>query len=95
MFNAHQAGAQLQKLFPQTGTGPLWVKHCLGPLPFLKIVPTSGVTADNVNEYFQAGAHAVGFVASLFCSDDMAAGNFDAIEERARTILKVIQDLEP
>ncbi|MFM9068712.1 MAG: hypothetical protein ACKOUR_15485, partial [Planctomycetota bacterium] len=44
MLRAYRAGAQLQKLFPAPGTGPAWVKQTLGPLPFLKIVPTSGVT---------------------------------------------------
>ena len=87
MLTAHRAGAALQKLFPQTGTGPMFVKHCKGPLPFLNIVPTSGVTIDNVAEYFAAGAHAVGFVASLFTPDDLARGNFSAIEERAQQML--------
>ena len=87
MLTAYRAGAQLQKLFPQTGTGPLFVKHCKGPLPFLNIVPTSGVTIDNVAEYFAFGAHAVGYVASLFDADDLASGNFEAIEDRARKAL--------
>ena len=30
MLAAHRLGAPLQKLFPEAGTGPLWVKHCLG-----------------------------------------------------------------
>jgi 2-dehydro-3-deoxyphosphogluconate aldolase/(4S)-4-hydroxy-2-oxoglutarate aldolase len=42
MLKGHRAGAQLQKLFPEQGIGPLWVRQTLGPLPFLNIVPTSG-----------------------------------------------------
>lgn len=91
MLTAHRAGAQLQKLFPAPGTGPAWVKQTLGPLPFLKIVPTSGVTLENVAAYLQAGAFAVGFVASLFEASDIRAGNFDRIEERARAMLKAAQ----
>lgn len=91
MLAAHRAGAPLQKLFPQAGTGPQWVKQCLGPLPFLKIVPTSGVNLDNVRAYFDAGAFAVGFVQSLFLPAEIAAEDFDAIENRARDILSEVR----
>ena len=91
MLTAYRAGAQLQKLFPQVGTGPQWVKQCLGPLPFLKIVPTSGVTLENARSYFEAGAYAVGFVQSLFLPDDIASDNFDATEIRAKKILAEVQ----
>jgi 2-dehydro-3-deoxyphosphogluconate aldolase / (4S)-4-hydroxy-2-oxoglutarate aldolase len=87
MLLAHRYGAQLQKLFPAPGEGPAFVKACLGPLPFLRIVPTHGVDEENVLEWMEAGAFAVGFVASLFWPDDLAAGRFDQIEERARRIL--------
>lgn len=90
MLRAHRAGAQLQKLFPAPGTGPAWVKQTLGPLPFLHIVPTSGVNEENVAAYLQAGAFAVGFVASLFDAADIAAGRFDLIEERARRSLAAV-----
>lgn len=87
MLEAHRAGAPLQKLFPGPGTGPAYVRAILGPLPFLRIVPTSGVDEDNAVAYLEAGAHALGFVNSLFDPDDVRAGHFDRIEERARRIL--------
>ena len=42
MLAAHRAGAPLQKLFPAPGIGPAYVKACLDPMPFLRIVPTHG-----------------------------------------------------
>jgi 2-dehydro-3-deoxyphosphogluconate aldolase/(4S)-4-hydroxy-2-oxoglutarate aldolase len=84
MLRAHRAGAPLVKLFPSPGAGPAYVRQILGPLPFLKIVPTAGVDAANAAAYLQAGAWAVGFVSSLFDPEDLAAGRFDRIEERAR-----------
>ena len=41
MLRAHRAGAQLQKLFPAPTPGPAFVKSILGPMPFLRIVPTN------------------------------------------------------
>jgi Entner-Doudoroff aldolase len=92
MLRAHRAGAPLQKLFPETATGPAWVKQTLGPLPFLKIVPTSGVTLDNAAEYLRAGAAAVGFVNSLFEPADVAAGNWGAVQARAAAMLQAARD---
>jgi Entner-Doudoroff aldolase len=91
MLQAYRAGASLQKLFPEVGTGPAWVKQTLGPLPFLKIVPTSGVTLANAAAYLQAGSFAVGFVNSLFVPEDIKAGAYDRIEERARQMLAAVR----
>ena len=90
MLRAHRAGAALQKLFPAPGIGPAYVKACLGPMPFLRIVPTSGVDESNAAAYLQAGAFAVGFVTSLFDPDDLATGRFDTIEHRARSLLAAV-----
>lgn len=92
MFRAHEAGAALQKLFPAPGIGPEYVRACLGPMPFLRIVPTSGVTIDNVGAYLEAGAFAVGFVAPLFQPDNLAHRRFDAIEVRARALLDEVRN---
>ena len=91
MLAAHRAGAPLQKLFPAPGIGPAYVRACLGPLPFLKIVPTHGVDATNARAWLDAGAHAVGFTQSLFDAADIQAGRFDRIEERARALLAAVR----
>ncbi|RKZ35297.1 MAG: hypothetical protein DRQ37_06725, partial [Gammaproteobacteria bacterium] len=90
MYRAYRAGAPLQKLFPAPADGPAYIKACLGPMPFLRIVPTNGVTPDNAAEFLQAGAFGLGFVATLFDGEDMKNKNYEHIEERARTIFKNI-----
>lgn len=91
MLRAHRAGAQLCKLFPCPHGGPDWVRAVLGPMPFLKIVPTNGADQYNAGEWIAAGAFAAGFVAPLFVASDIAAGNWDAIEERARQCIAAAQ----
>ena len=90
MLKAHRSGAQLQKLFPEQAIGPIWVKQTLGPLPFLKIVPTSGVTLENAADFLRAGAFAVGFVNSLFDPQDIADANWPAITDRAARMLNAV-----
>jgi 2-dehydro-3-deoxyphosphogluconate aldolase/(4S)-4-hydroxy-2-oxoglutarate aldolase len=91
MLRAHRAGAKLQKLFPAPGGGPQYVRAMLGPLPFLRIVPTNGVDESNVADWLAAGVFAVGFVATLFIPDEIKRGNFDRIEEMAKISLQAAQ----
>jgi 2-dehydro-3-deoxyphosphogluconate aldolase/(4S)-4-hydroxy-2-oxoglutarate aldolase len=94
MLRAHRAGAQLCKLFPMPAGGPAWLRSVLGPMPFLKVVPTNGIDLDNMEQWFAAGAWAGGFVASLF-GNDIATSNWEAIETRARAIVQRAAMLPP
>ncbi len=91
LLRAHRAGAPLQKLFPAPGAGPAFIKACLGPMPFLRIVPTHGVDEKNAATYLDAGAFAIGFVNPLFDPEALASGDFDEIEARARALLTAIR----
>jgi 2-dehydro-3-deoxyphosphogluconate aldolase/(4S)-4-hydroxy-2-oxoglutarate aldolase len=95
MLRAHCAGAPLVKLFPAPADGPGWVEQVLGPLPFLRIVPTAGVGEHNARAHLEAGAFAVGFVRSLFAREDMAARRWDVIEARARRLLDAVRGAAP
>lgn len=90
MLAAHRAGAPLLKLFPAPAGGPAWLQSVLAPLPMLRVVPTSGVTLDNVGAWIDAGAFAVGLVADLFRPQWLAARDFDAIGAHARALRAVV-----
>ena len=91
MMAAHRAGADLVKLFPGPTNGPDFIRAVRGPLPFLRIFPTSGVTEENVDQWLAAGAFGVGFVASLFDADDLKLRRFDAIAARAARMLAKVK----
>jgi Entner-Doudoroff aldolase len=91
MMEAHRAGADIVKLFPGPANGPEFLRAVRGPLPFLRIFPTSGVTEENVDSWFEAGAFGVGFVASLFDADDLKLRRFDAIKARAMRLLAKVK----
>lgn len=94
MLAAHRAGAQVVKLFPGPPDGPGWLRACLGPLSFLRVFPTSGVTEQNARAWLDAGAFGVGFVNCLFEPDDLAAGRFDAIRDRARRMVAAVRSAD-
>jgi Entner-Doudoroff aldolase len=90
MLGAYRAGAPYQKLFPLPSDPEAYIRACLGPMPFLRIVPTSGVTEHNAAGLLRAGAHALGFVGSLFNADELRSKNWGAIGERAERCLRAV-----
>ncbi|OXS54476.1 bifunctional 2-keto-4-hydroxyglutarate aldolase/2-keto-3-deoxy-6-phosphogluconate aldolase [Cohnella sp. CIP 111063] len=60
---ALELGVDIVKLFPSTT--PSAIKAIKGPLPQANIMPTGGVTLDNVGEWIAAGAVAVGIGSDL------------------------------
>lgn len=89
MWRAHRAGAPLCKLFP--APPPEFVRTILAPMPFLRLVPTSGAELSNAGAYIEAGAFALGFVRPLFDPAEVAAGDRAAITARARALLDAVR----
>ena len=92
LWRAHRAGAAMQKLFPAPAGGPTWLRSVLAPMPFLRVVPTNGVDADNAAAWLAAGAFAVGVNRALFVPEELAAGAWDRVEARARALLSAVLD---
>lgn len=65
ILGAWRAGASLVKLFPAAAVGAGFVRDLLAPLPFLRIVPSGGVTLDSVGDWIRAGAAAVSVGSTL------------------------------
>jgi len=64
---AHRHGASLVKVFPSGALGgPDYLRALNGPLPNVPLVPTSGPSADNLGEYLDAGAVALGVGRDIF-----------------------------
>lgn len=84
MYTAYAAGAHIAKLFPGPANGPAFIKAVRGPMPYLRVVQTTGATEENCHEYMQAGCFGIGFTAVLFNADDIANERWDRIEDRAR-----------
>ena len=64
-LTAHEAGADMVKIFPARMGGPQYIRDLLAPLPFLKLAPTGGISAENARAYLDAGAVAVGIGGNL------------------------------
>jgi 2-dehydro-3-deoxyphosphogluconate aldolase/(4S)-4-hydroxy-2-oxoglutarate aldolase len=79
MLTAWQAGADFLKLFPATAMGPQYIKDVLAPLPYLRIVPTGGVSLENIPAFIAAGAAAVAVGSNLVDKKLVKAGRWDEL----------------
>ena len=87
ILDAHEAGADIVKVFPATALGPQFIKDVRAPLPQLRLMPTGGVTLDNAGEWIRAGAAAVGVGSALVETRAIDEGRLDVIAANARRIV--------
>lgn len=90
---AWRAGADLVKVFPATSLGPQFVRDVRGPLPEVRLMPTGGVTVENARDFLAAGAACVGLGTALVDAKAVEAGDWAAIEERARRLIDSLSGL--
>ena len=91
IYTAHSLGADIVKIFPAVRFGPEYLRAVRGPLPHIPIMPTSGVDASNVAEWFGAGAVAVGAVSSVLDPVLIRNGDWNELTNRAREFIDAVR----
>ena len=92
VYQAHRMGSDVVKVFPGSLVGPAYIKALKGPFPFIEIMPTGGVSVENVADWFAAGVFGVGAGSELCPTAWAKEGRFAQIEQRAREFVKAVQD---
>lgn len=83
MITAMEAGADVIKVFPGSAFGPSFIKAVKGPLPQAVLMPTGGVSIDNVDQWIKNGCIAVGVGGNLTkgSSEDMTNAAKEFVEK--------------
>ncbi len=89
VITAMEAGADIIKIFPGEVFGPKIIKAINGPIPQARMMPTGGVSADNVDEWIKAGAVAVGAGSSLTAG--AKKGDYEAIVKEGKKFVENIK----
>ena len=88
VFEAHRLGGDMVKVFPvQSVGGAAYLQALRGPFPDIPLVPTGGVTLENVAEMFKAGAAAVGVGSELISKAALDRRDYAAIGALAKQFL--------
>ena len=88
ILTAWKAGADIIKVFPATTLGPKYFKDLRGPFPDIRLMPTGGVTIDNVGEWIAAGACAVGVGSDLLDKKAIEEERYEVLTERAARMVQ-------
>lgn len=83
VMGALELGVDIVKIFPASLGGPSYLGALRGPFPDAPLMPTGGVSPDNLAAWFAAGAVAVGAGGDLASSASIAAADWADIEQRA------------
>ena len=91
VITAWRAGADYVKIFPCSAMGGAsYLKSLLAPFPFLKLIPTGGVTLETAESFLNAGARALGVGSDLVNLAAIDAGHPETITEAARAYLQIL-----
>lgn len=88
IHKAMKLGADIIKLFPADTLGTRFLRSLLGPFPSLSLMPTGGITPENLGEWLGAGAVAVGTGGGL--TAPARAGDYDGVRAMARRYVDAV-----
>lgn len=89
IIKAMESGVDIVKLFPGSLAGPSYVKAIKGPLPYANIMPTGGVSLNNVQDWIKAGCVAVGVGGEL--TAPAKTGDYQKVTENAKAFVEAVR----
>lgn len=87
MVTAMEAGCDIIKMFPGSAFGPSFIKAVKAPLPQINIMPTGGVSIENVEEWIKNGVVAVGAGGML------TSGSYEEIVDKSKEFVNKIKQI--
>src|SRR5438552_14605194 len=92
LLEGWRVGAAVMKLFPASAVGPGYLRDVLVPLPFLRLVPSGGVSLQNAGGWIRAGAAAVSVGSGLASAALLAEGSAAELTARARSFVERVAE---
>lgn len=91
ILKAYESGGDIIKVFPASTGGPGYFKDIAGPLPFIPLMPTGGVSLENIAGFRDAKAAAFGLGSSLVDTSQTFGKEYLAqLTERARAFVQAV-----
>ena len=84
-----EAGSDIIKIFPGNLFGPKIISAIKGPLPQARMMPTGGVSVDNIGDWIKAGAVAVGAGSDL--TKGAKTDDYESIVELGRRMVEEVK----
>jgi 2-dehydro-3-deoxyphosphogluconate aldolase/(4S)-4-hydroxy-2-oxoglutarate aldolase len=91
ILSGWKAGADVIKVFPANSLGTKYLKDLRTLFPDIRLMPTGGVSIENVGEWVEAGAVAVGIGSDLLDNKAIEENRFEVLTERAKSLVRNFQ----
>ena len=83
-------GADIVKIFPASVVSPKFFKDIQGPFGELDLMAVGGISADNIQDYFENGAKYVGVGSSMFKKSNLETLNKEGIKSDLEKYLNIM-----
>lgn len=90
IYRAHSLGCNIVKVFPANVLGANYIKELKGPMPFIDYIPTGGVDLNNICDFFNTGAIAVGVGSTLIDLHAIENEEYEIITETSKKLFLTI-----
>ena len=94
IYQAWTSGATMVKVFPAKFFGPEYFREIKGPFNNIQLLACSGVTVENMKDYFASGASAVSFGTSVFRQDWLRNKDFKSIGQAVKNFIDAWERLD-
>ena len=89
---AHEAGADIVKIFPAGWLGLRYLKDIKGPINHVKFLAAAGVNEENFADYLKAGYCAAGISGRLLDKKVIEQQNYAELTRRAQVFTKIAEE---
>lgn len=89
ILQAHDAGADIVKIFPAGWLGLRYLKDIKGPINNVKFLAAAGVNEENFDDFLKAGYCSAGISGRLLDKKVIAAGDYDELTRRAQVFTDI------
>lgn len=93
VVKAHEAGADIVKVFPAGLMGAPYIKALKGPLAHIPLSAVGGITPDNVSDFLKGGCCCVGIGGNLVDLNAIYNGNYKLITEIAKAYVQNVNNI--
>ena len=90
VVTAMNAGCEIIKIFPGGQLGTSFIKNIHGPIPEVNLMPSGGVSLDNIKEWKEAGAISVGVGSAL--SQKVKESGYESVTEISKQFISALED---
>ncbi|CAM3117742.1 bifunctional 2-keto-4-hydroxyglutarate aldolase/2-keto-3-deoxy-6-phosphogluconate aldolase [Streptobacillus ratti] len=92
IVKALESGVDLVKLFPGDMLGAGFIKNTKGPLPHANMMPSGGVSIENMDKWLEVGAYALGIGSAL--TKHIPTRGYESVKEETKKFVDKYMELK-